>query len=137
MSHVTITPSVRGWTPEGFKAFWNRVDPKALAALPAMLTDDIVGHWPRPLGTVRGVAPYVRIIEAIFAICPDFSLAVPEHASSGEFHFVRWVATGTGPDGAFEFHGCDRVRLRDGRVCENYIFSDAPFFALVARACAV
>jgi len=32
----------------------------------------------------------------------------------------------------FEFTGCDRVKTRDGHVCENYVFCDDPFFARVA-----
>jgi len=120
------------WTVDAFKAFWGKPDPARVAAVEGILTDDIVGYWPRPIGTVRGRGPYQRVIAAVLEECHDFALTVPEHAESGAFHFVRWVATGTGPDGPFEFTGCDRLRTRGGLVCENYVFCDHPYFARVA-----
>ena len=76
----------------------------------------------------------MAVIDAIAHVCPDFSLTAPEYARTGDLHFVRWVATGTGSDGRFAFNGLDRVRvLPDGRVCENYIFCEHPFFAEVAE----
>ncbi len=92
-----------------------------------------MGYWPRPIGEVRGAKAYVAVIDAILRTCPDFAVTAPEYVQSGELHFVRWIATGTGRDGPFRFNGLDRMRtLADGRVCENYIFSDYPFFAEVA-----
>ena len=44
---------------------------------------------------------------------------------------VEW--RGTGPDGAFQAIGVDRVRLRYGLVAENLIVSDHPIFAVLAR----
>jgi len=76
----------------------------------------------------------VRVIEVLLDVCPDFTLEVPEVATSGDLTFLRWVASGSGPGGAFRLNGCDRVRLRGGHVCENYVFSDDPFFARVAQA---
>jgi hypothetical protein len=69
----------------------------------------------------------------LLEVCPDFSLEVPEVATSGDLNFVRWIAHGTGPSGAFQFYGCDRARLREGVVCENYVFCDDPFFSRVAE----
>ena len=132
MSLATAAQPRRAWSPEGFKAFWAKPDPSLLLGIFEVITDDIVGYWPRPIGTVREPKPYMKVIAAILDECPDFSLAVPEHASTGDFHFIRWVATGTGPDGRFEFTGCDRVCTRDGLVCENYVFCDHPFFERVA-----
>ncbi|HZZ34890.1 MAG TPA: nuclear transport factor 2 family protein, partial [Caulobacteraceae bacterium] len=97
-----------------------------------ILTDDIVGYWPAPIGVVRGPRPYLQVIADILLTCPDFAVRVAEYAADGDFHFVRWIATGSGPDGAFEFNGCDRLRTREGMVCENYVFCDHPFFARVA-----
>jgi hypothetical protein len=124
----------RGWSIEGFRAFWAKPDLSLVPRVRDITTSDIVGYWPRPIGTVRGAAAYVGVIEAIARLFPDFSLTVPEYARSDDLHFVRWVATGTGRDGRrFEADGLDRLRLRpDGRVCENYIFCDHPFFADVA-----
>ncbi len=121
--------SGRRWSVEAFAAFWRKPDASRVSGV---LTDDIVGHWPRPIGLVRGPGPYVDVIAAIVKTCPDFGVRIAEHAVSGDFAFLRWIATGTGPDGPFEFTGCDRVRTRDGHVCENYIFCDDPFFARVA-----
>ncbi len=121
--------SGRRWSVESFMRFWNNPDASQVIGV---ATEDIVGHWPRPIGVVRGARDYVDVIGTILRLCPDFRLEVPEHASSGDFTFIRWIARGTGPDGPFEFTGCDRVRTRNGPVCENYIFCDDPFFARVA-----
>ncbi len=116
----------RHWSVDAFKAFWSNPDASKVIG---SLTEDVVGYWPRPIGVVRGASNYAKVIETMLMVCPDFRLSVPEHAVSGDFTFVRWIATGTGPDGRFEFTGCDRVQTRNGFVCENYIFCDDPFFA--------
>jgi hypothetical protein len=123
----------RRWSIDGFKSFWAKPDVSAVFLIREISTSDIVGHWPRPIGIVRGSASYIRVIDAILGLCPDLSLTAPEYVHSEDLHFVRWVATGTGRDGPFEFNGLDRMRTTaDGRVCENYIFCDHPFFADVA-----
>jgi hypothetical protein len=132
MSVAATLQAHRGWTVEAFKVFWAKPDASQLSHVRAILTDDIVGYWPRPIGVVRGPEAYLRIIENVLKAGPDFSLSVPEHASSGDSHFVRWVAKGTGPEGPYEFTGCDRLRTRNGLVCENYVFCDDPYFARVA-----
>ncbi|HEY1753141.1 MAG TPA: nuclear transport factor 2 family protein [Caulobacteraceae bacterium] len=125
----------RAWSIEGFRAFWARPDPALIERVGEVCTDAIVGYWPRPIGIVRGAVPYVGVIRALQAACPDLSLTAPDHAVAGDLHFVRWTATGTGPDGArFACHGIDRLRLTpDGRVCENYVCSDGPMFAWAAE----
>ena len=134
MSATAIARPARQWTAEAFSAFWARPDPSRLPGVLSILTDDIVGYWPAPIGTVRGTDAYMQVLADILAACPDFSLVAAEYAADGDFHFVRWIATGTGPDGPFECTGCDRVRTRDGLVCENYIFCNDPVFArAVAR----
>ena len=132
MSVAAIAQPRQGWTVDAFKAFWAKPDPTLLPQIETILTQDIVGHRPRPIGTIRRPSPYMKVIADILTLCPDFSLAVPEAAEVGDFHFVRWMATGTGPDGRFEANGCDRVRTRGGLVCENYVFCDHPVFARVA-----
>ena len=132
MSVAITLAQHRGWTVEAFKMFWAKPDASQLGAVRAILTDDIVGYWPRPIGVVRGPDAYMRVIEAVLKAGPDFSLTVPENASTGDFHFVRWVAKGNGSDGPYEFSGCDRLRTRNGLVCENYVFCDHPYFARVA-----
>ncbi len=121
----------RGWSIEGFRAFWKKPDPAAIPFVRSIMTDDIVGYWPRPIGTVVGASRYLAVIEAILRSCPDLSLTADDYARSGDLHFVRWEATGTGPNGRFQTNGVDRLRtLADGRVCENYVCSDGDFFAL-------
>lgn len=132
MSQAAQTDVRRDWSVDAFKAFWARPDVSHVPGIRTAVTDDIVGYWPRPIGVIRGAEPYLRVIAAVLTVCRDWSLTVPEYAQDGEFHFVRWVATGTGPEGPFEFTGCDRVRTRDGQVCENYVFCDHPFFDRVA-----
>jgi hypothetical protein len=98
-----------------------------------------ISQWFRPfgarspgassaIGQGRSGTSSIRTSISRLIVCPDWSLAVPELAESGDLHFIRWIATGTGPDGRFEFNGCDRVRTNaSGQVCENYIFCDHPF----------
>ena len=136
MSNLAVATSSPQWTVNAFRAFWKKPDKSMLPAVLGLITEDIVGHWPQPIGVVRGAHSYLRVIEQILELCPDFALSVPDHASSGDLHFVRWVATGTGPDGPFEFNGVDRVRTRDGLVCENYIFCDHPLFAQALKQAA-
>jgi hypothetical protein len=135
MSEQTITKRqvTRGWSIEGFRSFWSKVNLELVPLVHEINTSDIVGYWPRPIGVIRGSVLYVGVIEAILRVCPDFSVTAAEYVRSEDLHFIRWVATGTGRDGRFEFNGCDRVRTTaEGRVCENYVFCDHPFFADVA-----
>ena len=129
MRHARAAEPGRHWSVDAFVAFWKK--PDALRVM-GSLTEDVVGYWPRPVGTVRGAAPYVNVIATMMKLCPDFTLKVPEYATTGPYTFIRWIATGTGPDGPFEFNGCDRVQTRNGLVCENYVFCDDPFFERVA-----
>jgi hypothetical protein len=123
----------RGWTVEGFRAFWAKPNISTVPAIRNRITSDIVGHWPRPIGDIRDPDLYLGVIADILTVCPDWSLAVPEYAESGDLHFIRWIATGSGPGGRFQFNGCDRVKTTaNGQVCENYIFCDHPFFAQIS-----
>lgn len=129
------TTAIRPWSIEGFRAFWAAPDLSLVPRVHDVATPAIVGHWPRPIGVVRGARDYVGVIEAIARAIPDLSLTAPEYVADGDLHFVRWVAKGTFSGGRFECDGLDRMRLApDGRVCENYIFCDHPFFADVAKA---
>ncbi|HEX3604131.1 MAG TPA: nuclear transport factor 2 family protein [Steroidobacteraceae bacterium] len=129
MRNETPAESGRRWTPDAFIAFWKKPDP---ARVIGALTTDIVGYWPRPIGEIRGARPYTAVIEAMLRAAPDFSLEVLEIATSGDLTFIRWIATGADTSGPFRFNGCDRVRVREGHVSENYVFCDDPFFARVA-----
>jgi len=133
MSLAAETKPALTWSVDAFKAFWAKPDPAALTRVPKVLTEDIVGYWPRPIGTVRGAAAYYKTIESVVTAVPDFSLEVGEHASTGDCTFIRWIATATIDGKTEHFSGCDRVRTRGGRVCENYIFCDHPFFDKVAE----
>ncbi len=133
MPDVMLSQPVRHWSVDSFKAFWASPKLSHVPNILGVVTKDIVGYWPRPIGTIRDPRRYVDVINGILTICPDFSLRIGEHASTGDFHFIRWIATGTGPEGRFEFTGCDRVQTRDGQVCENYVFCDHPFFGRVAE----
>src|SRR5580658_9858885 len=112
MSEQTITKRqvTRGWSIEGFRSFWSKVNLELVPLVHEINTSDIVGYWPRPIGVIRGSVLYVGVIEAILRVCPDFSVTAAEYVRSEDLHFIRWVATGTGRDGRFEFNGCDRVR---------------------------
>lgn len=117
--------TARSWSVEGFERFWSKPEPDVV---PAVLTDDVVGHWPGRSQPVRGRAAYTDCIRALVAALPDIRLSVAEHAASGECTFVRWVMRATGKHGAFELTGIDRIRLRGGQVLENLIVFDTALF---------
>jgi hypothetical protein len=121
-----------GWTTELFAQFWSAPD---LKYLPSIITDDVVGYWPGGR-TVRGKAEYMQALDDLLTLLPDLRLEVPEHTMSadGEFGFSRWVMHATGANGPFEMNGMDRTRVREGLVCENYVFFDsAEFQQLVGK----
>jgi ketosteroid isomerase-like protein len=121
-----------GWTTDLFAEFWAAPDLRYIASI---ITDDVVGYWPGGR-TVRGKAEYMRALEELLALLPDLRLEVHEHTMSadGEFGFSRWVMHATGANGPFELVGMDRTRVRDGLVCENYVFFDlAQFQQLVGN----
>jgi hypothetical protein len=133
MTLTQETTATRKWSIEGFRSFWSKVNVALIPLVREVGTLDIVGHWPRPIGVVRGMESYVKVIDAIFRVCPDLSLTVAEYVRSGDLHFIRWIATGSSRSGRVECNGCDRVRTTaDGRVSENYVFCDHPFFVDVA-----
>lgn len=114
-----------GWSVDAFAAFWDKPDP---ALVPAVLTDDVVGHWPGLTEPVRGKQAYTDRIARILELLPDLRLEVAEHASNGELTFIRWIMHATGTNGPFEVTGIDRIRVRDGLVAENVIVYDTARF---------
>jgi len=113
------------WSVRSFEAFWNRPVP---GLVPAVLTEDVVGHWAGRTEPVQGREAYTHCIAALLDALPDVRLSVAEHAQSGEFVFVRWIMRATGAHGPFELSGIDRVRLRDGYVAENVVVFDTAAF---------
>ncbi|HEY1706683.1 MAG TPA: nuclear transport factor 2 family protein [Rhizomicrobium sp.] len=128
----TVQAIKSGWSVDLFRAFWANPDLKKLTGGAPVITDDIVGHWPRPIGVVHGARDYMKVIAAVVEADRSFSVRIAEHAATGDFTFIRWIATINEPSGPVEFSGCDRVRTRDGLACENYIFCDHPYFERVA-----
>ena len=122
---ATATAPQPGWSAEMFEAFWANPDP---ALVPGVLTEDVVGHWPGRDEPVKGREAYTACIAAIVDALPDMRLEVAEHATSGDFTFVRWVLHATGVHGPFELTGMDRVRSRGPQVCENVIVFDTAAF---------
>jgi len=102
--------------------FWKAPD---LGYVASIVTDDVVGYWPGGR-VVRGREEYVKALEKFLALLPDLRPDVKEHTMSanGEFGFTRWVMHATGADGAFELGGMERARMREGLVCESYLFFD-------------
>ena len=128
------TQTGRGWSVDGWRAFWGDPSPEAaLKRVPTVVTPDVEAVWPRIPGRVRGRDEYARRIVDLLAVVPDLRLELGEHAAGGGFVFLRWTARGTGPDGRFEGIGTDRFRLRDGLVAESLIMSDMPVFEALAR----
>jgi hypothetical protein len=125
MTGPNSTTAEKPFTIDTFAEFWAapELDPDD-----DNLAEDVVGYWPGRYGKVSGVEEYVGILAKLLAAVPDLTLAVAEHAESGEYIFVRWIATGTGPEGPFEFTGIDRIKVVNGKVKENYIRFDIAEF---------
>ncbi|HEY3189576.1 MAG TPA: nuclear transport factor 2 family protein [Solirubrobacteraceae bacterium] len=119
------TPTRIAWSVDGFAAFWSNPDP---AYVPPLLTEDVVGVWPGTGEPVRGREAYTKVLAEVIELMPDLRLEVAEHATNGEYTFVRWIMHATGANGPFEMSGVDRIRLRDGLVCENVIRLDRAEF---------
>jgi predicted SnoaL-like aldol condensation-catalyzing enzyme len=120
------------WTIDAFSGFWADPTLHRARGVRLIITDDIVGHWPRNIGTVRGAENYMHVIEAVVRCTPRVALRVEDYASDGDITFVHWAANATIDGMTEEFHGCDRMRVVDGIVTENYIFCDNAWFDRVA-----
>ena len=106
---------------------------RVLARVPAIALPNIAGYWPQTTRPVRGPQEYAKRILDLLDFIPDFRAEPIEHATNGDVMFVRWIARGTGPTGAFEAVGVDRLIVPNGYVAENLILSDHPIFADFAR----
>jgi hypothetical protein len=122
MTEQSTPPRTRAWSVEGFERFWAKPDP---ALVPAALTDDVVGYWAGLAEPVHGKEAYTACIAALLEALPGLYVTAAEHASSGEFTFIRWIMHADGP---FELSGIDRVRTREGLVAENRIVFDTAEF---------
>lgn len=121
----TPTAEQPGWSVEMFEGFWANPDP---ALVPAVLTEDVVGHWPGREEPARGRDEYAACIAAIVEALPGMRLEVAEHAHKGDFHFIRWILHAGGEHGPFTLTGMDRVRTRGPQVAENVIVFDTAAF---------
>jgi hypothetical protein len=113
------------WSVDMFAQFWAKPDP---ALVPAVLTADVVGHWPGRDEPVHGREEYTRCITAIVEALPGMHMEVAEHARDGDHVFVRWILHATGKRGPFEMTGVDRIKVRGGQVAENVIVFDTAAF---------
>ena len=82
-----------GWSVEQFAQFWTAPDPDLVKYA---VTDDVVGDWPGDPAPVRGVEAYTDRIRQVLHRVPDIRLEVAEHATNGEFVFIRWIGRRTG-----------------------------------------
>ena len=115
------------------KTWRNPNKDRVLARVPAIALPDIAGYWPQTTRPVRGPQEYAKRITDLLDFIPDFRAEPIEHATNGDVMFVRWIARGTGPKGAFEAVGVDRIIAPNGYVRENLIISDHPIFANFAK----
>ncbi len=122
----SVAEQPRSPTIEMFARFWANPDP---SVLPQALAEDVVGYFPGDPAPVRGRDAYVAKLRQFLTLLPELRLEVAEHASNGEYHFVRWIARATGAKGPMEMSGIDRIRVRDGLVTENFIAFDTALFA--------
>jgi ketosteroid isomerase-like protein len=111
------------FTVEHWAALWARPHPELAARV---VTPDVVGYCPGDDDTdpVRGVTQYKRRIARLVDRFPTLRLEVAEHASNGDFLFVRWIARTSSPAGPPVFSGVDRIQLRDGLVKEIRTYFD-------------
>lgn len=77
------------WSVEGFARFWAKPGDVGRAA--AVVTEDVVGHWPGRREPVRGIPEYIAALAKLIALVPDLRLEVAEHAANGDFVFIRWI----------------------------------------------
>jgi hypothetical protein len=118
------------FSTELFAAFWAAPD---LSRGLDILADDIIGYWPGDPDPVRGIEAYTAKIAEILDAAPDLQLevidsaTVPGAAAGEQLVFLHYIGRGTGPAGAFQIRGLDRVRTRDGMVVENVIRYDPHF----------
>ena len=111
------------WGVERFARFWAAPD---LTRPSNELAPDVEGWWPGMTRPLRGVADYTRPLRKLLERVPDFRLEVAEHATNGDFVFIRWIAQGTDRGEPLRFTGVDRIRQKNGQVVENRIFCDHP-----------
>jgi len=111
----------RGATVERFAYFWANPD---TALLQGAFTEDVEGYFPGDPEPARGPEAYIARIGQFQELLPGLRLEVAEHATNGEFTFIRWVARATGANGPFEFSWMDRVRTRAELVAENIVIFD-------------
>lgn len=121
-----FAPSV--WTTDLFAEFWKAPD---VDFVPSIITEDVVGIWPGEQ-IVQGADAYVQVLRDLLGQLPDLRLEVHESAMNGDYGFSRWTMHATGAAGPFTMTGMDRTRVRDGLVCENYIFFDTALFGRLA-----
>lgn len=119
------------WSIEAFARFWARPTRPELTG--GVLMADVVGHWPRGVRPVTGVAQYVGAIRAFLAAVPDFTGEVADAVIEGDRAFVRWVGCGRPVVGPEILTGVDCIHLADGYVQQNFIHSDHPVFAHLAE----
>jgi hypothetical protein len=130
MTPPNLTSPTAGFSVENFAQFWAAPDASRVSA--ELIHEDVVGDWPRAPEPVRGLDAYRDAIAGLLEVVPDLVLEVAEHATNGEYIFIRWIAHATGAAGPFEISGIDRIRVVDGRVKENIIrYDSATFDALV------
>jgi hypothetical protein len=125
-TRATAEPDANpGWNVEQFARFWANPDPELVRH---GVAPDVVADWPGDPQPVRGAAAYADRIAQVLERVPDIRLDVAEHATNGEFIFIRWIGRGTGASGPFELSGIDRIRVEQGLVKENIIRYDPGLF---------
>jgi ketosteroid isomerase-like protein len=123
------------WSADNWAAFWSAPDPQvAKLRVPAIVRDDVVAYWPADALPLRGKQQYVEAVVLALELAPDLRLQREDWATNGDLTFIRWSGAGTRQDGTrFVCRGVDCIRLREGQVIENRIFSDSDLFVQLAR----
>jgi hypothetical protein len=105
-------------------ACWHHPQHSPLTA--GIVTADVVGVWLGGSEPSYGVSRYLRRITEFLGALPALWHSVTERTTNGEFLFIHWTGRAIGIDGPVEFHGVDRLRVRDGLVQEVRVSYDLP-----------
>ena len=65
MTQHTVTTPARQWTVEAFRTFWAAPTISFIPTIRQVVNDDIVGHWPRPIGDIADPDLYLGVIADI------------------------------------------------------------------------
>ncbi len=80
-------------------------------------------HHPMLDGPLKG-RDIPRLHRLQVAAAPGLTWQLVDWTSRGEVLVVEWRCTWSAAGDAREWRGVDKLRLRDGRICEEHVYAD-------------